>query len=204
MPVNDFLKRTEAELDIQEENFIAKFLLRAAELGFDISEVTAVINILTTHRNKYSSMISKKAESKAAVAGNKKAKTDAVKEFRRIAKKIKYSTGYTVALGKELGIVGPEIQILSLSEMKPALKVTVSGGIVKIKFSKRKMDGVKIYSKRANETSFEFLDNDFTSPYFDKRPKLAAGPEERQYYAFYIFKEEVRGKQSDIVTVIVP
>lgn len=204
MALDDFIKSIEADLDTQEENFITKFLLRAAEVGIDIAEATEVINIITTHRNKYSAMILKKAEAKAAVAANKKAKSDAVKEFRRIAKKIKYSKGYTVALGKELGIVGPEIHIPSLEKLKPTLKVTVSAIGVQIKFNKGEMDGVKIYSKRANETHFEFLDSDTISPYIDKRPKLTAGPEERQYYAYYILKDEATGQHSNIVTAMVP
>lgn len=204
MALNDFIKSIDAELDTQEENFCEKLLLRAAEVGIDIAEVTEAINIITTHRNLFSMAIQKKAEAKAAVAANKKGEKDAVKEFRRIAKKIKYSKGYTVALGKELGIVGPEIHIPSSGELRPTLKVTVSAIGVQIKFNKGEMDGVKIYSKRANETRFEFLDSDTISPYIDKRPKLAAGPEERQYYAFYIFKDEATGQQSNIVTAIVP
>jgi len=204
MAIKDFLKTIDADLDEQEGNFCEKFLLRAAEVGIGIPEVTGVNNVLTNHRNLYSTAIQKKAEAKAAVAANKKAKADAVKEFRRIAKKIKFSVGYTVALGKDLGIVGPEIHIPSAGELRPTLKVTVSAMGVKIKFNKGEMDGVKIYSKRANETRFEFLDSDTISPYIDKRPKLAAGPEERQYYAFYILKDEATGQQSNIVTAIVP
>jgi len=204
MPVNDFIKRIEADLDEQEGNFSIKFSLRAGEVGIDISEVTSVNNVLNNHHEKYTEMILKKAEAKAAVAANRKAKTDAIKELRRISKKIKYSNGYTVSLGKDLGIVGPEISKPDTSTLQPKLKAIVTGDVIRLVYKKGKMHGVKIFCKRSDETTFGFLDENSISPYTDKRPKLGVGPEERQYFARFMYKDKVVGKDSDIVTVVLP
>ena len=205
MPVKDFVKTRDGDLDGQEENFVDKLPVIAPTIGIDAAEVTSVVTILGDHRTTFSAMLSKKAESKAAVADNKLKKKFAIDEFRRIAKKIKASTGYTEAIGDELGIIGPEVETPPLEEMKPNLKAEVSGNAVIIKFDKQSMEGVKIYCKRGSEASFSFLEKDVESPYTDDRPKLdPAAPEERSYYAFYVEHDDEIGMQSDIITVIVP
>ena len=205
MPVKDFVKTRDGDLDGQEENFVDKLPVIAPTIGIDAAEVTSVVTILGDHRTTFSAMLSKKAESKAAVADNKLKKNLAIDEFRRIAKKIKASTGYTEAIGDELGIIGPEVETPPLEEMKPNLKAEVSGGVIEIKWDKQGMEAIAAYSKRGSEVSFSFFDKDVESPLIDDRPKLNPDePEERSYYAYYLDDNENVGQQSDIITVIVP
>ena len=150
-------------------------------------------------------MLSKQAASKSAGADNKLKKNLAITEFRRIAKKVKASTGYTEAIGQELRIIGPEVVLPPIEEMKPTLKAEVSGGEVEIKWDKQGMEAIAAYSKRGSEASFSFFDKDVESPLKDDRPKLDPSlPEERSYYAYYLDDNENVGQQSDIVTVVVP
>ena len=205
MALRDFIKTRDGDLDGQEENFITKFPGIAPTLGIDALEVTSVTDILGNHRTTFSAMLAKKAESKAAVADNNLKKKLAVGEYRRIAQKIKASNGYTEAIGDELGIIGPDVVMPPLEEMKPTLKVEVSGGVAEIKWDKQGMEAIAVYSKRGSEVSFSFFDKDVESPLTDDRPKLdPALPEERSYYAYYVDDDENVGQQSDIVTVIVP
>ena len=205
MAKEDFIERRDGDLDGQEEVFITNLPIHATTLGIDPLEVTSVVTILGDHRVSYSEMLSKKAASKAAVADNKLKKKLAIGEFRRIAQKIKASTGYTEAIGDDLRIIGPEVVRPPLEEMKPTLKAEHSGGIVEIKWDKQGMEAIKIYCKRGSETSFSLLDKDVESPLKDDRPKLdPSAPEERQYYAYYVEDDEEVGLQSDIITVIVP
>ena len=102
MAVKDFVKTRDGDLDGQEENFIVKLATIRPTLGIDAAEITSVTTILGDHRTSFSAMLAKKAESKAAVADNKLKKNLAIDEFRRIAKKMKASTGYTEAIGDEL------------------------------------------------------------------------------------------------------
>jgi len=205
MAHEDFIKKTDADLDEQEANFNVKFAIHGPTLGIDLTEITSVIAILTSHHTVFAKMISMKAEAKAAVSDNVSAKSIAVAEFRRIAKKIKSSTGYTEAIGNDLGIIGPDVAPPDMINVKPKLIGVVAAGAATIKFDKGDMEGVKIYSKRGSETSFTFLGTDTHSPYQDNRPKLIKGdPEERQYYAFYFHNDYEVGQQSDIITVVIP
>ena len=205
MALSDFVKKTDADFDEQEGNFVSKFATHAPTLGIDAAEVTSNKTILNGHRAIFSTMIAKKAEAKAAVSDNVAAKLKAVTELRRIAKKIKASIGYTDAIGKDLGIIGPDVAPPDYSTVKPKLNGVVAAGAATIKFDKGEMEGVKIYSKRGSETHFSFLGTDTHSPYHDTRPKLAeTGPEERQYYAYYFQNDYEIGQQSDIMTVVIP
>lgn len=205
MSLIDFVKRSDADLDEQEANFNVKLPVHAAALNLDPTEVTSVTAILTGHHTVFAKMISKKAEAKGAVADNVKTKSISVAEFRRIAKKIKASKGYTEAIGKDLGIIGPDVPQPDMDKVKPKLIGIVAAGAATIKFDKGDMEGVKIYSKRGSETHFTFLGTDTHSPYHDNRPKLVEDvPEERQYFAFYFQNDYEVGQQSDIITVVLP
>ena len=205
MAKDDFVESRDGDLDGQEEVFITNLPIHAPTVGIDPLEVTSVVTILGDHRTTFAEMLSKKAASKAAVADNNLKKKLAIDEFRRIAKKIKASTGYTEAIGDDLRIIGSEVVMPPLEEMKPTLKAEVSGGEVEIKWDKQGMEAIAAYSKRGSEVSFSFFDKDVESPLKDDRPKLDPSlPEERSYYAYYLDDNENVGQQSDIVTVVVP
>ena len=205
MPLQDFIKKRDGDLDEQEQNFNTKLPTYSATLGIEPAEEASVIAILEAHRTSYTDVIAAKAAAKAAVALNQQKKTEAIDEFRRIAKKIKSSQNYTKEIGEDLGIIGPDVSPAPPSEVKPALKAYLSGGQVVIEFNKGEQVGVRIYSRRAPEAGFSYLATDTHSPYNDTRTKLVENaPEERQYYAYYFSNDFDIGQQSDVVTVVVP
>jgi len=123
----------------------------------------------------------------------------------RIAKKIKASTGYTEAIGEELGIIGPDVAPSDYRTVQPKLKGDISGEVVHIYLDKFDLEGLKLFSQRGAETDYTFLANDTHSPYTDSRKKLdLSKPEERRYYAYYTMDEDEVGQKSDILTVVVP
>ena len=205
MALKDFIKKTDADLSKQEENFNTKLPAHAAALGILPAEVTSVTGILTDHITSFTNSIAKKAESKAAVHDNLAKKALALDEFRRIAKKIKASTGYTEAIGEELGIIGPDVAPSDYRTVQPKLKGDISGEVVHIYFDKFDLEGLKLFSQRGAETDYTFLANDTHSPYTDSRKKLdLSKPEERRYYAYYTMDEDEVGLKSDILTIVVP
>ncbi|MBC8384552.1 MAG: hypothetical protein H8E57_03420 [Candidatus Cloacimonetes bacterium] len=106
-------------------------------------------------------------------------------------------------MGKELKIIGEEISIDS-STVRPELEVILKARFPEIKWRKHYADGINIYSRRGDETEFTFLARDTVSPYVDNRPNLETGkPEDREYYAFYIFDDEEEGLESDTVKITV-
>ena len=121
------------------------------------------------------------------------------KRFRNLAQQIKSNPNYTVTIGQDLGIVasGSDPEITA-----PILKLSLKGGAPNIGYKRGTTEGVRIYSKRADETSFTFLDVSTRSPYVDTRPNVVPNvAETRQYYAFYIVDDEQVGNQSATVSI---
>ena len=128
--------------------------------------------------------------------------------FTRISllvKKIKSSIGYSEAIGKDLGIIGaaPDAKI-GLDTTQVLFTAKNSGGYVQIKYTKGDLDGIKLESKRGNETEYELVDKINIVTYTDKRPNLIpAIPEVRQYRAWGFVKNEIVGVVSDVVSITV-
>jgi len=201
----DYIPTRDGDLDSFEKSYTTKLLAVAGGLGISTEEINNSITIVDNHKTAYAEMNVKKAEAKAAVENNTAKKALAIAEMRRMAQRIKSSNGYTDAMGVELGIIGTAEAGGDLETIKPTLKSKIVGGNIIISFDKQKMDGVKLYSKRGSETEFTFLDVDTSSPYEDNRTKLnAASPEERQYYAYYLYDDQQVGQQSDVLKIIVP
>jgi hypothetical protein len=76
------------------------------------------------------------------------------------------------------------------------------GGIVELQFTKSTAEGIKIFSKRGEETDFTFLATDLHPPYVDTRPMLVAGKSElREYRAKFMVDDQVVGLFSNEVVV---
>lgn len=122
------------------------------------------------------------------------------RRIRLIIRRIKSSLNYTGSIGKNLGI---EVTKEAPKLNAPKVALTFSGTQPILNYRKGKAHGVRIFSRRGNETDFQFLDIDTKSPYVDKRPNLQPGvPEQRQYYAVYFIDDESVGQQSSIVSII--
>lgn len=121
------------------------------------------------------------------------------RRFRALAKQIKSNPNYTQAIGEDLGIVS----ITPVTELTPPkLTVVMSGGKPNIKYKRGISEGLRIYSKRGDETTFTFLDVSTRSPYVDARPNLTPNvAETRQYYAYYILDDAQVGDQSATVSI---
>ncbi|HJQ33266.1 MAG TPA: hypothetical protein VJ866_13850 [Pyrinomonadaceae bacterium] len=126
-----------------------------------------------------------------------------VPRLRNLIQRIQLAPGYTEAIGADLGITGSDGgPSAPTSTPKPTLKARSTGpGLLQVDFSKDKYDGVVIESRRAGEDGWKSLGVDNYSPFIDDRPPLEAGkPEQREYRARYILRDQATGEWSDIVT----
>jgi hypothetical protein len=117
--------------------------------------------------------------------------------------RIKSHPSYTVAMGFDLGVIGPAVA--AGGTPKPTGKATVSGAHeVTIDFVKRGYDGVEIECRRAGETAFNPLAFDGYAPFVDDRPLLVPGqPEVREYRMRYRDNDVPVGDYSDVLRVTV-
>lgn len=120
-----------------------------------------------------------------------------------IVKRMKAHPNYTEAIGKDCGIIGAESQT-NESEMKPVLEISKEGGNVIIKYKKGSAEGIRLLSKRANETQYTFLAVATKINFKDTRPNLSLSqPENRYYCAWFLMEDEAIGQCSDEVMVVI-
>ncbi|MEO8664653.1 MAG: hypothetical protein ABI462_04075, partial [Ignavibacteria bacterium] len=102
-------------------------------------------------------------------------------------------------------IIGPDLPAKDITTLKSVISAKLNGQEVKIRFSKEGTDGVKIFSRRGNETEFQFLAISTQSPYDDNRAKLESSkPEQREYYVVLFDDVNDVGIRSDVIRATVP
>ena len=219
----DYLALSDGDFDTWEENFNNQIGALAAAVGVDPAQVAAITTEIATHRSLYSAADAAKNAAQAAVGTARARRKTTTGMVRPLVRQIKAHPGYTENIGETLDIIGPD-EGIDWDDEIPTLAVKLVGGNIVIEFNKKKSDGVKIYSKQGNQTEFTFLALDTESPYVDNRPKLAAsganpappnpgspsptpaaqGPENREYYAYYVVSDEQVGLLSATVKITLP
>ncbi|MDO7875286.1 hypothetical protein Q5H93_11125 [Hymenobacter sp. ASUV-10] len=86
----------------------------------------------------------------------------------------------------------------------PVLKVTVELGLVVLKYVKHGHQMLDLYGCRTGETEFTKIDRFSLNRIEDRRPNRVPGqPEQRDYYAVFVDKDQQVGEQSATVSVVV-
>ncbi|MFD2720056.1 hypothetical protein ACFST9_15130 [Hymenobacter monticola] len=87
----------------------------------------------------------------------------------------------------------------------PVLKVKMDGIHPSIQCVKRGFDAVQIWCCRTGEKDFSLLATVTHLPYFDNRPNgEPAVAEQRDYFAYYLKRNEVASAQGPTYTLLVP
>ena len=117
-----------------------------------------------------------------------------------LMERIRNTTGYTTAIGEDLGIVAPA-GAPPLGD--PTFTLTaLPNSEVRLDFVKATSDGVIVECQRADEVAWTLLGSDRFSPYVDGRPPLVAGqPEVRRYRIRYLSGDDPIGNYSAVVSV---
>ena len=108
--------------------------------------------------------------------------------FRALARQIKAHAAYNEALGKALGIEGPERAAPDLASLKPAIAVQASGGRVEVSWGWQGhgafLDLCELQVDRADGKGWALLAYDTTPGYADTAP-LPTAPAKWTYRAIY-------------------
>ncbi len=126
-----------------------------------------------------------------------------VTRLTALVNRILAAPGYTAGIGEDLGIVAPAIDPGDPTDPKPTgTAIALPNSQVQINWFKGAFTGVIVESQRAGETTWTVLSQDFSSPYVDARPPLAAGaPEVRRYRLRYLQGDTPVGVTSDVMVV---
>ncbi|MDO7875686.1 hypothetical protein Q5H93_13155 [Hymenobacter sp. ASUV-10] len=124
---------------------------------------------------------------------------------REVARQVKGIRNVPVDVISLLDIATPTDDAQKkVAAQAPTLKMTVELGVVKGAYTKYKHQGVDVYCCRTGETEFTKLERFSMNRFVDNRPNRVPGqPEQRDYYAVYVDKDQQVGNQSATVSVVV-
>jgi hypothetical protein len=125
--------------------------------------------------------------------------------FDRITKlvtRIKNSTGYSDAIGADLGIIAPSVQDMDESTLQPDLNVRVELGRPRLKWVKAPADATDLYVDRNDGNGFVFLTRSVKSEYIDTTVLAATKVfDEWKYKAVYVIDDLQVGVFSKVTSV---
>jgi hypothetical protein len=199
----DFFPKDEPSLILWLGNFQSKFAdPHGATLGYtptEISDISAKCTALVTALNAVEAA---KTALKNAVTTKDDLKSTNIGALRLEIRKIKTKSAYNDGIGEDLWIIG-STEEMDEENVKPKLSGEAFPGYVRLKFSKKGLDGVNIYTRLKGQTGWTFLARDTVSPYDDTRPLALAGTAEtREYMCIGVVSDTEVGQQSDIVSVV--
>jgi hypothetical protein len=199
----DFIPQNEGQLILWLGNFQNKFTTtHAATLGYTPAQITAISDSCTALVTALNAVEAAKTALRNAVESKDTVKFDSLGFLRTEIRKIKTNDAFTDAMGKDLGIIGSP-EDMDAESMKPKLSGEAFPGYVRLKFTKKGLDGVNIYTRLKGQSQWTFLARDTVSPYDDTRPLSQTGvPETREYMCIGVIDDTEVGQQSDIVTVV--
>ena len=99
---------------------------------------------------------------------------------------------------------GPATPLTRVAAQAPALVVSAELGVVYGRYTRHSHQGIDLYSCRTGESEFTLLGRFNMSRWEDRRPNLVPGqPEQRDYYAVFVDRDQQVGAQSPTVSVVV-
>jgi hypothetical protein len=195
----DYMPKDDAGLKLWLGNFQTKIATHGPTTGLTAGDITTVSTQCNDVSGSINASVGKKTEAQNAVAAKETMKKETLPELRNTIKRMKTHSGYTEAIGKDLGIIGSDSELPE----KPGLKAKATPNHVKLDFTKLGLDGVNIYARLKGQTGWAFLARDTQSPYIDNRPLTVANtPETREYMCIGVVADEEVGEESDIVSVV--
>jgi hypothetical protein len=197
-----YLPRNDSSLLVWLANFQSTLAAQAKVLSVGPTELKAALDGAKDLATAIQVDEQKYAEWQAAVAYTADQKKQALPEIQRIIDRLRVAPGFTDEHAKALMAVPPRPQATLVGDLKPAIRGSVVGGKVRLRWTRGSLDGIHVYGRKQGETAWQLLGRDNRPPYDDPRP-LPAGSsvEVREYRVIGVVADEEVGQPSDIVTV---
>jgi hypothetical protein len=199
--MNDFIPSSDKELVLWATNLRDKLADDGAALGLTPAEIEeakewceAIIKSVTLFEKS-------KANYESASNLKKQELKIRLSQARKFAKDVKRKNSYTTAIGSGLGIVGTET-VFNPSDYRPEITVKAFPGYVQISFVKKGVEGIHLYTRKKGEAGWQKLNYFAHSPAKDTRGlEVESQPENREYMAIGVKKDQEIGNESKIVSV---
>jgi hypothetical protein len=187
--------------------FKDKIVTHGPTVGLTLPDITAAGLLCDAIVGRIDEKTSKKNAWQASVAAAENGNRADFTALRSKIAAIKTNSGYTEAIGADLGIIGPASAFDPNTYKAELTSVEQTGpNEVTAKFGKAKgnIDGVNLYSRLQGTSPWKFLARDTVPPYVDTTPLATAGqPEIREYRIRAVINDDEIGDYSDTAQVTV-
>jgi hypothetical protein len=198
----DYIPQSEGELIVWLANYQTKLTTHGPTCGLTAPQVTALTTSCNTVTANITAVEAAKAALKNTVETKDASKLTDLASIRSANNQMKANPNYTDAIGDDLGIKA-SASAMDEASVKPKLSGDAFPGYVRLKFTKKGLDGVNIYTRLKGQNTWVFLARDTNSPYDDNRALAQAGvPETREYMCIGVISDTEVGQASDIVSVV--
>jgi hypothetical protein len=197
----DYIPTKRAPRRLWLQNLSDQLVTEGPKAGMTAGEATALKTIVDAHIAKMDATDA--AQAALDGARETEAQSTAIADIRTAVRRLKTNSAYTGS-GVEgtLQLRGPESGF-EPGTFKPTSKVSISGGQIRIDFTKGEADGVVVYCRLRGSPGWNKLGIDTASPYFDTNPPATPGvPETREYMVRAILDDVEIGQPSDIISLV--
>jgi hypothetical protein len=199
--MKDYIPKNDGDLMKWSDNFSSKIAGYASVLNLSADDVKHMQDDCKQIDGSITDCTQAQALAKKAVKAKLNIIHNGTGNLRTGIQRFKKGEGYTDEIGADLGVIGADDPV-NPDTYKPEISAIVFPGRVTVKFTKKGVQGVNIYSKLKDESNWEKLAFDSYSPYEDNRPLHVAGtPEVRQYTAIGVMHDHEIGQMSNIIEV---
>ncbi|MEI6507549.1 MAG: hypothetical protein WCO54_03645 [Bacteroidota bacterium] len=200
--MSDFFKSSDAERLKWVANFKTQVALLGASVGLTAAQITESQGWCDDVTNALNAKAAKKNEYAQAVNFADIVIADKSQNFHSIANIIKVDPGYNDGTGTSLGIINTPDAPIDPATFKPIITLSLGNGYVIVKYTKKGVVGVNIYSRIKGTADWTHLILSTHSPYHDYHPLAAAGvPEMREYMVIGVQNDAEIGVPSDIASI---
>ncbi|MFA8436087.1 MAG: hypothetical protein ACEPOZ_16335 [Marinifilaceae bacterium] len=201
--VNSYIKTNLEEIACKCRNYINKIPLYFELLKQTPEQKDSDIEVMQRFLDAQKEHNELKIRLKVANSNLRNCKVQVQKLAAQRKQEFSILPEFTRDICEDLGLQSHTV-IVETSALKPRLRVTAEGNTPILRFIKKRTDGVRIYRRINHQGHFVFLDVCTTGKYIDRTPNADLNTKEiREYYATYILKGELVGKDSEICDVIV-
>ncbi len=195
--------------DAKRAAFLTNFVANISEACATLQMPTDTFKVASAAAESWLECYANRQETQkrldAALVAFQKQGSETEKHLRAAAKQIKGIINVPEPVLAQLELIASsDDPTTRIDAQTPRLTAAVELGTVVLKYKKLGHQAVQVYSCRTGEESFTLLGTYTLNRIEDIRANLVhSQPEQRQYYAIYIDKDQPNGGQSPTVSVVV-
>jgi hypothetical protein len=200
--IEDFMPKTFGGMTMWFNNLKQQVTASGIMVGLTSAQITDVCDLIQQCIDAINEVEIKRSALDQAITARDMLAENQMQEIRLFIGRTKKSVNYTPAIGAQWGIL-TNAHTIDTNLVKPALKLALEAGNVRISFRKKHMHGISIFGRQRGQLNWVKITQTSFSPFLDTRNLTDAGkPEAREYMALYHDGTKEIGQESDVTSIL--